>query len=426
MAVNFFIRTKETNPKTFVTIRLRLRRGRQISLYSKTNIRIPLELWNEKGKTTRQKIRDKSEYPDREFIKTQLEELSKHIESSLIKLKKSPDNEWLKETIDQFHNPDNYVTRPQTLFEFIAEFIENSKDRINSDTGKKIAPTTIKKYVTCFNQLKDFSDYTKKEVDFCNIDLSFYEQFTNYLSSKRDEKLAINTIGKQIATIKCFLNNATDRGINTNTEFKSKRFKVTTEKSDDIYLNEEELSKIHSLDLSKSPRLDKIRDLFLIGCWTGCRYSDFTKIKPENIRNKLIYIEQEKTGSHVIIPLHQVVEKILQKYEGVLPKSPSNQKFNKYIKEVCQLADICTNQTKGITKGGKREIRYLLKYELVKSHTARRSFATNLYKSGLPAITIMQITGHKTEQAFLKYLKLTSEEYAELLNKHWENQLSIT
>jgi len=76
-------------------------------------------------------------------------------------------------------------------------------------------------------------------------------------------------------------------------------------------------------------------------------------------------------------------------------------------------------EMKSITKGGKRITEAHPKWELVTSHTARRSFATNLYKSGFPSISIMGITGHRTEKAFLKYIKVTPEEHAMLLQKHW-------
>jgi integrase len=105
-----------------------------------------------------------------------------------------------------------------------------------------------------------------------------------------------------------------------------------------------------------------------------------------------------------------------------LPKALTNQKFNVYIKEVAKLAKIKDLTHKAITKGGTNVSKQFEKHELVTSHTARRSFATNLYKSGFPAISIMKITGHKTETAFLKYIKVTPEEHAKLLYMHWIKQ----
>ena len=176
--------------------------------------------------------------------------------------------------------------------------------------------------------------------------------------------------------------------------------------------------KIYETDC-KSERLNRVRDLFLIGAFTGLRFSDFTSITKDNILSSTIHIEQHKTGGKVAIPLHRVVLEIWRKYGEKLPQPISNQKFNNYIKEVCKLAGIDEMEQKNITRGGMRVRQTYKKYELVTSHTARRSFATNLYLSGFPAISIMQITGHRTEKAFMAYIRVTPEQHAELLREHW-------
>ena len=165
--------------------------------------------------------------------------------------------------------------------------------------------------------------------------------------------------------------------------------------------------------------MERVRDLFIVGAYTGLRFSDLTNIRPENIRNGMISIEQHKTDGKVVIPCHKIVTSILNKYNGTLPRSVLNQKMNDYIKEVCQLVGLDELVTKSITKGGKRIINSHKKYEIISTHTARRSFATNAYKKGVPTITIMKITGHCTEKAFLKYIKLSKEEHADILLKIW-------
>ncbi len=70
---------------------------------------------------------------------------------------------------------------------------------------------------------------------------------------------------------------------------------------------------MEELDLSGHPKLENVRDLFLIGCYTGLRYSDYSTIKPEYIKNGYLEIIQAKTGSPVIIPLHDVILRILEK-----------------------------------------------------------------------------------------------------------------
>ena len=160
--------------------------------------------------------------------------------------------------------------------------------------------------------------------------------------------------------------------------------------------------------------------MFLIGCYTALRFSDFTQIKDENIidNGTKIRIKTQKTGEIVIIPLHFRVKEIIKKYNGHTPPTISNQKLNKYIKEVGELAKIDTPIVKE-KKDGKLIFNHTYKkYELISSHTARRTAITNMVKAKIPTYKIMLISGHKTEQAFRKYIKLTKDENATDLASH--------
>ena len=106
------------------------------------------------------------------------------------------------------------------------------------------------------------------------------------------------------------MNEATERGLNINLEFRNKRFKTIREESDKVYLSIEELKKIEDLDFTKNPKLDEARDWFLTGCYTGLRFSDFSQISPENINSTQTVLEVRtvKTGQKVSIPLHKQLE----------------------------------------------------------------------------------------------------------------------
>lgn len=202
-------------------------------------------------------------------------------------------------------------------------------------------------------------------------------------------------------------------------------FKNVSEESQSIALNDSELDMLARFDFSRSARLDRTRDLFLVGCYTGLRFSDFTRIREENISGGMLTMQQQKTNEFVTIPLHPVFLRIWEKYSGNLPGNISNQKFNDNLKDVCREAGLTEHVIKSITKGGKKLTTVYEKWQLVSSHTARRSFATNLYKSGFPSLSIMQITGHKTESSFLKYIKVTKEEHAKMLMAHWQKNGSL-
>jgi integrase len=173
------------------------------------------------------------------------------------------------------------------------------------------------------------------------------------------------------------------------------------------------------LDLSDNLRLDKIRDLFIVACSTGLRFSDFGDIKPENIKRtkegEFIEIIQEKMKRHVVAPINATVKTIVSKYNNVLPTAPSNQKFNDYIKEVAQL---CTSlqdiETLAYVKGGKNIEESLERWKLISSHTGRRTFASNAFERGVPTKVIMAITDHKSEKAFMAYIKTSKRKQAQM------------
>jgi integrase len=132
----------------------------------------------------------------------------------------------------------------------------------------------------------------------------------------------------------------------------------------------------------------------------------------------VVKIATKKTGEVVIIPLKGYVREILKKYEGKAPEPISNQKMNEYLKELGQLAEVEEDIIITRTIGGKRQSETFKKWELITTHTARRSFATNAYLLNVPTISIMKITGHRTEKSFLKYIKISQEDNANKLVNH--------
>ena len=326
----------------------------------------------------------------------------------------------LKESVDNYLNPQP-ETKPQNLFEYIEQFIldcENGKRLIEST--KRYSVLTIKRFRTTQTVLKDFALTYAKPLDFDSIDLAFYKEYNSYMVKVKDYKT--DTIAKHIRTLKTFLREATDEGVNTNLDYQKKTFAVVLKSSDEsasIALNEFELLEMYNLDLSTNQKLERVRDLFIIGANTGLRFSDFTAIKPENIREDKegAYIEiiQFKTKRKVIVPINQTVKSILHKYNNVLPTAISNQKFNDYIKDISQLCkSLQRMELLSYVKGGKNVKESLERWKMVSTHTARRSFATNAYERGTPTNAIMAITDHKTEQSFLLYIKTSKRKQAEI------------
>jgi integrase len=411
--INFFTRTN-TKADKLVPVYCRFVSSRKAILRTKTGMFVKPDHFNNKSGSVRQKadFKDKDKFADR------LNDLKGFIFKRYSEINIIPDKEWLIKTIDAFHNPDKYKEKPVTLFSFMQGFIDKAPKRNSSKTGSPVCYKQVREYERTFHYLKEYAASKSKEIDFKDITLDFYEDFIEYLQGLN---LAKNTIGKKVQTLKIFLNAATDKGENLNKEYKSRRFKAISEESESIYLNEKELQSIAALDLSGS-YLDKVRDLFIIGCWTGLRFSDWGKITLANIDNGFLELQQAKTGGKVIIPIHPTVTAIMDKYNGQLPAVISNQKFNDYLKEVAKLAGLNEKVHKSITKGGINTSKAYFKHQLVTTHTGRRSFATNLYNAEFPTLSIMQVTGHKTEAAFLKYIKVTPREHAQKLKEFWANR----
>jgi integrase len=283
---------------------------------------------------------------------------------------------------------------------------------------KKKSKGSLDNYHAVTEHLKAYKAYTKKRIDFDTIDLNFFYSYVDYL--KKVKKLADNTIAKDISIIKVFMGEAVDMGYTDNFAFRNKKFTYSEVETDQIYLNEQELDKIYKHTFSNK-KLENTRDLFMFGAWTMLRFSDFTNVKPENIveidDQKFIKIITQKTKELVIIPCNPVILEILEKYKdntNSLPKSISNQKFNKYIKDVCK--EVGLNE---IGRNSDMPLEPL--WNLVSAHTCRRSGITNYFLQDFPKYYLQKISGHKTERQFDKYLRVTKLDTAKRLREHIDN-----
>ena len=330
--------------------------------------------------------------------------------------------ETLKEKLNEYFIKNNKVVNPpkqQNIFtSFIQTIIDETKrGERTTNKGMLFQNRTVLSYSNTKNKLIQYEtdSNNKKQLKFSDINISFYNKFIKYLNKK---EFAVNSIGGHIKNIKVMMNIATERGLNDVMDFNKKGFTTIEEETQSIYLTIDELQKISNLDLSDNKKLDHVRDMFLIGCFTGLRFSDLKQLRKEHFHDNIIKIETIKTGKQVVIPLHTIVREIFNKYEYNLPRLISNQKMNEYLKELGELAII--NETIFVTetRGGVKFKKSKPKYKLITVHTARRSFATNTFLQGLPVISIKMITGHKTERAFLKYIKINEEENAQKMLEH--------
>jgi len=318
----------------------------------------------------------------------------------------------LKEQLAEQFNPE--ITTPEgkkqlSFMGFADHYISTCTFRYN----------TIRNYRNTFNILEKYQQARRRTLDFDSIDLDFYNDFLRFCYQKGYSK---NTIGSFIKHIKVFMNNAIDRGLTQNTNHQNRRFITMDEKVDTIYLTEAELQAIADADLTDDKRLDHSRDLFLIAAYTGLRFGDLMSLRKEHIfqteDGPMIRIRTQKTNETVIIPVHPVITRILEKHAGNIPSPVTDQEINRCIKLIGKKAGITEVLRLAKTLGGKNTSIDYDKYNLITIHTARRSFATNAYLNDVPTIAIMKITGHRTEKAFLRYIRISSEQNARKLATH--------
>jgi len=369
----------------------------------------------------------------RKEFNTAINKRKEFIHNIYLKKGKKLTAEILDAEINKALHPEQSKQQIQTLLEFVADYIAKIVPiKKHKKSGRLLADKNVQNYKATERRLKEFAESIGKfDFEFNEINQDFYDKFVAFLQREitetvGEETIVIkksftqNTVGKHIQYLKPMLKEAKKQGLFDMPDSDLQDiFYASKEETDTIYLNEKELQQLKDKDFSQTPYLDRVRDWFLLLAWTGCRFSDLSKIAKTDIKDGFITFRQQKTNNKVTIPLHPVVVEILEKYDYDLPTEISNQKFNEYIKIACQEAELTCPETRTRTVGGKLTTETFEKYKLVTSHTGRRSFCTNMYKRGLPAIMIMSVSGHNTETAFLKYIKVRQDEHAEMMAKKW-------
>ncbi|MEO6546556.1 MAG: site-specific integrase [Ferruginibacter sp.] len=426
--VNFYLKKGEGNPPRSL-VYLQMRYHGQKFVYS-CKFNIQKSNWDDKKQQVKTRSQtDKTGEVNLNDLLAGLKDECLRAYNTELAASGIPTKDKLKKHLDAYMN--RSLNKQQvkkdgpSLYTVIDNFIAGNFD----SKKKKRTAGTIRTYKTAKMHLEGFANSEKTLLDFDTINLDFYYKYTTYLAKDRGTKpvikgLSQNSIAKEIKNVKTFMNKALQLEYTTNTAFKKKAFAIETEETDSVYLSETELRDLYKFDFTNNKRLEQVRDLFIFSSFVGLRYSDASNIKPENIikmdGDDYIKITPQKTGKSVTIPCNDMVLDIFKKYKhnkNQLPPAISNQKYNDYLKEACRLAGLI--ETGRLASDLNKPL-----WACISSHTARRNFCTNLYLDGVSVITIMNISGHKTEKAFMRYIKVSRDESAKNLNKHLKATLS--
>jgi integrase len=317
-------------------------------------------------------------------------------------------------------------TQPRDIAKLNKDFFYQLEDYIKSKE-KTVAPATL----GIMNHLKDillkFQEFRQKLIKFEEINLDFYEEYTHYLTyehihcrRKGMKGLKMNTIGKNVKQLITFLKNRKQKKIISDLDLTG--FKILEEDADAIYLTPEEINTIAKLDVSDKPHLRKFRDMLVFGCLTGLRYSDFSTISSEDVRDGMLYKKQQKTKHWVVIPLRDEAYSIFtHSFNRNIPKT-NNPEFNSFIKEVGEAAGLVQPIKHSYLKGNKTIVEIKPKFQWITAHTCRRSFCTNEFLAGTPVELIMKISGHKSLKDFYKYIKIAPEQAGQQIRELWQKR----
>lgn len=418
----FNLRTdRNTRPDEPAVVRFIIRWGGNMLTYPTGETIAPRYWCNAPDQRNHQRAKETKAFPEHPEFNERLDALLSTAKATFRKFLTDHDREpepgELKAALDVANG--RTKAKSTDLLGFIAAYLQSEEGQFNSDRKKPFHFATLSRFRVTMELLKEYtarrgSSGKPRPVHFSAVDAEFVAGFTVFLTTEK--KFAANTVVKYGKTLRHFLRRAKDAGHPVNEQVFGRNLSLREEPSEQIYLNEDELSAFYRLDLQRIPHLERARDLFIVGAWTGLRFGDLSRLQPEHVEGDRIRIPTAKTGKEVRIPLHPFVRAIMAKYGGKVPSGISNQKQNDYLKDAAALVPAL--QTKimvGGTKAGVRREVARAKWQMVTTHTARRSFASNLYRGGVPARTIMAVTGHTTEQVFMRYIRLSNDEHMDII-----------
>lgn len=401
----FNLKDPEGSSPTLIYIILRYH-GKKFKISTEKSV--APKYWNKRT----ERVKENKEITNYAKINEDLDKLENILEAAYDFYDKDsiiPEIESLKAKYNEIVLEPKKLNSTKTIWDYFDEFVEYQKGRIQLRSAmdydkalRKHLKATEERFniPLSFNALRSSGNFIDK------MDL----YLTRYAKNADGGKgFSLNAKGKQMKNIKSFLNWCFMKEYCP--PFVLKHIVKYAEEVDNIYLTPSEIASLYNLALLDPIEIET-RDLFIVGCETGLRYSDFSRIKLEHIGNNTINIYQTKVRSKVTIPISARLRDILEKYNYNLPQR--NDKgltdFNEKVRDIGKIAGINDRIVIQQTRGLKTEEKFFKKYELMSSHTCRRSFCTNKFLKGVPVKVIMAISGHKTEKAFMKYLKLNNEE----------------
>lgn len=278
-----------------------------------------------------------------------------------------------------------------------------------------LSPGRKKHIKTTYNKIKEFN----ADMTFDKLDVQFLTNFQNYLLG--DCNLSKNTVISELRRLRAFLGYSINHGWTVNYPFKS--FTIDQESfGDPVFITVEERDKLYNATI-ENQSLARVRDIFVFQCLIGCRVGDLVKLKKSNVIDGFIEYIASKTKDDKTrvarIPLTDKAKAILSKYDmpgdQLLPFI-SEQKYNKYIKDLFKLDNIKIIRIVTVADPKTRMSVQKSIADIASSHMARRVFIGSLHRKGIKNEIIASMSGHTNDsKAFARYYNIDKEDQREAM-----------
>ncbi len=406
MKTTFELRKEKVTQDGLIPIQIVVR-AEGIRIRKNTGLSTKEVFWN----GSRVKPGNKREDNNYQVINDELQKLEGRVSDIFLFLRINKLEFSKKLFLEKYESKEEITVSPELdFFKCFDDYIDKGKPMKTYNTIK--GQVTVRNYIEIFAKEKGF------KITFDIIDEGFFELLRDY--SYQTKEIKQNYFCKIIKVLKSFLNWATDKGYNSTRDFE--KFKASDHDIDIIYLSFEELMKLYNKDM-KSDKLSQVRDFYCMGCFTGLRFSDLSKLHLANISDDhiVISIQKTKTQNHAI-KLNKYAKEILNKYKDTIYEPLpviSSQKFNEYIKDCCELAEINQSFTTHWFVGNQKKSLTQPKHRFITSHTARKTFITNSLLLGMEPKAIKKIANIKKDAVIDKYMKVTEAFTDEQMDKAW-------
>lgn len=302
----------------------------------------------------------------------------------------------------------------QNPLSYLRQLAENYGQYVNR-RGKRGNESSCGTYLNALDRLEQYNRTRKTPIaTFDDFNRNFFVDFTNYLykhryGKHREKQYTQNTVVNTLKVVKNLLHRAYDNEMTANDYFKRVQTSLPSDVCEPVYLTEKEIKRLAQVRTLNSQERE-VRDFFVIACYTALRISDLQRLNEAEFGNGMIALYQTKTKEKVQIPILKEIAPLITHYRRhgfpIIPKAKANQ-IIRQLAERSRINDAVTYQE---IRGGTATTHTAPKYSLISFHTARRSCITNLYKRGYPVNYIMTLSGHRSIQAFQRYMRASTKE----------------